>query len=508
MFFRVIASCLALLAFSSAAQALELDWNGVFRSDFNFVHNYQLNSSDAGNNYDSAKDAGGYYIKPAGSNNANFQSLFLKLQPKLVVNDNIYIKSEFWLGDPVFGFFGNAAPYQNSQRFYDSTYSRGSLITAQRFWGEFLTDVGTLQVGRAPLNWGLGVVWSSGEGLWDRFESTGDVVRLVSKFGAFTVIPQFVYYSAGNTFGGSCAPGTTACDPGTGNGTMSDYSLALKYDNTDEDFEGGANLIHRRSGAAQDPNSGYVGPTATTAAVSSVNYNIWDLFARKRFGKFTLAGEAPIVNGSVGGADYSTFALAAEAGYKPNDTWDFNLKAGHAGGQPNGAQGTFDSYKAFYFHPNYHLGLVMFNYALYNFHGPNTQNNPNTSSASLVSPYGDPITNANYLAMGSTLHAGDKWDFKLGFVLAKALEAAETGKTFFNKWTRTTALANGDQSKSLGWELDWGTGFQWDETFRFDLDMGLWFPGGYYKFSNQASDPNNLTTNTVFATAAKIGVKF
>jgi hypothetical protein len=511
MFFRYAATCLTLLAVASPALALELDWSGQFRSEFNFVHNYGLDSSDGATSLDPARNNGGYYILPGGSNDANFQSLFLKLQPKLVVNDNIYIKSEWWLGDPVYGFFGNAVPYQSSQRSYDSTFSRGSAITAQRFWGEFLSDIGTIQVGRAPLNWGLGTVWSAGDGLWDHYESTGDVVRLVSKFGAFTVTPQFIYYSAGNAFGGAgeVGPGP-GMSKGFGSGTLADYSLSLKYENPDEDFEGGVNLIHRLSGANQDSTSGYQGPIKNPingSYVTGINYNTWDLYAKKRFGKFTLAGEAPIQSGSIGGVEYSAFALALEGNWKPSDTFEFDVRAGHAPGQPNSDNPNLESYKAFYFHPNQHLGMVMFNYALHNFHGPNTANNPNLNATSVVSPYGNSITNANYLALGSTLHAGDKWDFKLGFAFANALESAENGKYFFNSVERklSTLKATSDQEKSLGWELDWGTGFRWDEYFRFDLDFGIWFPGGYYKFSNGTVDN---PTSAVFATSAKIGVKF
>ena len=49
----------------------------------------------------------GYYIPGGGSNNATFETLFLRLQPKVIVNDNVVIKTEFWAGSPTFGLFGN-----------------------------------------------------------------------------------------------------------------------------------------------------------------------------------------------------------------------------------------------------------------------------------------------------------------------------------------------------------------------------------------------------------------
>ena len=93
------------------ASALELDWSGQFWSEYNFIHNYAMDSSPQGISEDATRSsAGGYYVPGGGSADASFQSLFLRLRPKIVVNDNIYIKSEFWLGDPIFGMIGNAFP--------------------------------------------------------------------------------------------------------------------------------------------------------------------------------------------------------------------------------------------------------------------------------------------------------------------------------------------------------------------------------------------------------------
>jgi hypothetical protein len=514
MRFALSVTLVMLAAGMPQARALELDWSGQFRSEFNWILNYNLDSDNNGG-YDATRfGAGGYYIPGGGSKNSEFHSLFLRLKPKVVVNDNISIKSELWVGDPIFGFYGNAAPNTADQRYHNSTYSRGSVITAQRFWGEYGTDFGTLQFGRAPLHYGLGVVWNSGDGVWDKYQSTGDVVRLVAKFGSFTVVPAFITYSEGNSIGGSVNCDTTGgpfgCTPTGGTGALNDYSLQLKYENQDEDFEGGLNFIRRIAGASQD-SAGYKGPQggiwdptsapAVTPSVLGMNYNTWDIYARKRLGKLSLGGELPIVTGDVGGTEYSALAFAAEADYKASESWEFHLRGGHAPGQPNGA---LLKYRAFYFHPSYQLGNIMFHYQFANFAGPATQNNPAVGAQGLRSPYDNPIVNADYLAAGA-IASTEKWKFNLGFVYAKAGEAAVAGQPFFNHWYRRTFTANFNQGTSLGFETDWGAAFQYDEYFQFRLDMGLWFPGDFYKFSNTAVEN---ATSTVFATSAKIGVSF
>jgi hypothetical protein len=506
---------------SSSANALELDWSGQFRAEYNIIHNYTLDSSDAGNSFDAARAAaGGYYIPSGGNNTSSFQTVFLRLQPKVIVNDNIFIKSEFWLGDPVYGIFGNAVPYSTDQRQFYSNQSRGSVITAQRFWGEFLSDVGTVQVGRAPLNWGLGIVWNSGDGLWDRYESTGDTIRLISKFGAFSFMPSFVMYSAGNNVGGASAftPSTPPTAPGytisNGDGGLREYTLALKYENLDDELEGGVNFIRRLGGAAQDPLGGYLGPQARPV---SINFNIWDIYAKKRLGKFTLAAEAPITTGSLGtttgqSLDYSTFAIAGEVDWKMSDSWELLAKGGHAPGQPNSSGPIPDNFRAFFFNPAYRLGLIMFNYQLASFYGPNTQNNPNVGAQYLRSPYDNPIVNANYLLVNPMFHT-DKWTFDLKFIYAAADKTAANGSYFYNTLTRSVSpkAAVEDQGSTIGFETDVGATFQWDEYFQFRLAAGFMVPGSFWKFSNAvdtSGNPIENNTSTVFATSAQVGVSF
>jgi hypothetical protein len=538
----LVLSSVALLYFAPFAQAMELDWGGEFRSEYNYIKNYTLDGSTQGTQVDPVRQAaGGYYITPAGNNDANFETLFLKLQPKLVVNDNIYIKSEFWLGDPIYGFYGGGTPYSMDQRYYNSTYSRGATITAQRMWADFLTDFGTVEVGRVPLQYGLGVNWNAGDGLWDHYESTGDAVRLIAKFGAFSFIPQAISYSAGNTVGGACqvnngaaGSGTAAgsCSPLPGSGGLNDYSLQVKYENPDEDLEAGVNFIRRLAGGGQDPNSGYfgvgsnsvapsAGPPVVNASVAptpltgSSAYNTYDIYAKKRAGKFNLGVEVPVASGNISGVPYSAWALAGEADWKINDPWELKLNFGHAPGQPNDSGSTPSSFKQYVFNPDYQIGLIMFNYQFHNFAGPSNQNNPNVSGANLASPYDNPISDANYLNATVLLHA-EKWTFDGSFTFARATDSCSASQPYcWNNWMHEMVpQQGGDQDKALGWEMDYGAQFQYDEYFNFRLDAGLYFPGAFYSYANTsaaqiaAGAAASNSTSTVLALVGRVAVKF
>lgn len=521
---RHLALILGWIGFGAfQASAVELDWSGQFRAESHWIYNYTM---DIGNiNTDTGRAGrGGYYIPGGGSKDAFFQAYFMRLRPSIIVNDNIYLKSEWWVGDPVFSFFGSGAPYTPDQRQYNSTFSRGSFITAQRLWAEFLSDLGTVYVGRQPLHWGLGLVWNAGNDIYDRYMSTGDAVRISSKFGAFTFSSGLIKYNMGNSIAGNCSTVsgnvnsvTGVCNSGnSGGGGVSDISIAFKYDNPDESIEMGLNFIKRIAGPNQGEGGFYgvqanpvntsTGTGGTANSPVGMNYNVWDIYGKKGLGPVTLGVEAPITSGTVGTARYKTYALAAEASWKINEPWEAHLKFGHAPGQGDINSATPDVYRAFYFHPNYHLGLIMFNYQFANFAGPNNNNSTNTGDGGARSPYDNPVVNANYLAAGGSFKA-DKWSFRANVIYAKANETAGSSAYHFNYWQRQFFLRNANQKQSndLGWEMDYGSTFRWDENFRFDLDFGWYFPGDFYQFSNTAK-PN--AASTVFAVAFKAGVTF
>jgi hypothetical protein len=505
--FAVIVSSLAWAA-SHSAQALELDWGGQFRAENHFIYNYNMDSANLLPD-PTRSAAGGYYIPGGGSQIANFQTLFMRLNPNVIVNDNIFIKSEWWVGDPVFGVFGNGTPYSADQRQWLSTFTRGAPISAQRFWAEILTDIGTVQVGRAPLDWGLGLVYHSGNGVWDRYMSTGDLLRMVTKFGAFSFIPQVVHYGAGNTIGGACYGSGATCSPVLGSGDAYDFSIAFRYDNTDEDFDAGVIYTKRLTGSAQDPVSGYLGVGtvgATTQPVGSANINLWDLYGKKRLGNFHFGVEVPIVSGQVSSINYTTFAVAAEVKWNITDSWSVWMKGGYAPGQNSFTQGgTQADLSVFYFHPNYRLGMIMFNYQLASFAGPQTQNNPNLPQTALASPFYNPITNAYYGLLGGAWKPFSKLEVHTGVIAAGAPQVAQAGQTFFNHWERRFVNASFNQSNFLGVETDLGATYRWDEHFDLRLDLGLWVPGQFYAFSNTATQ-NQL--QPIFAGQLGLGITF
>jgi len=471
----------------SSAWALDLDWHGQFRAEENVIYGFTNGVSAPANNN------GGYTIPNSGDSPATFQNLFLRLNPRVLVNDNVTVHTDLWVGTPDQSFFGSDGRSTGTRSYY-STTTGNAAISAHTLFAEVATDFGTVRVGRLPLNWGLGLVWNSKDDGTDRLPSSGDGISMTTKLGAFSVSPAIIkYVDQNNNPGALAAPNYNA--------GVTDYTISLTYKNDDEQVDLGILFLRRIAGI----NSNVLSPftvTSDSATTQTVNtysyaYNIWDFYAKKRAGVFTISAEVPLVNGTVSGIDYSTVAGAVKAVAKAGEHWSFSADIGSASGQTNGQNGaTPGDFSAFSFSPDYRPGFILFNYNLYNI------------AVASGSPYNDPVTNAKFLALGAKYTTG-KWSHAFQGLYALADQTADgvAGNIYFNSRDGHYETEDGSpaQSNKLGFELDYGLGYQWDESIRFGLETGLYFPGAYYDFNNT---PTPNTHSTVFASNFNVLVKF
>lgn len=470
----------ASIVFTSNAHALTVDWSGYFRADNNHVRNYVLEGNKA----------------------TTFSSVYFKLKPKVLVNDNVIIKSEWNIGDPVYGFLGRSTPSEDRNNPFSS--GRGSFpISAARIWMDVHTDFGTLQAGRAPFHWGLGAIFNSGDAPFDRFQSTSDTIRLVSKFGYLSLMPIYAKNSMGRSLGGARNPSTNAIVDGADD--VTDYGLGLSYDNPEEDLQAGG-LYYKRN--AQDQQSAYyypAGQTTYNAGANGMNLKLFNFFAKKSWNRFELGAEVPIYRGEIGDMNgigkrntYSATALAVETALK-FDTWKHSLKFGTVPGQGPATTGNRgQSFSAMEFHRAYKLGLILFNYNLGYFGANNPDSVPGNAAAgdSVVSAYDANISNAKYV-MFATEKKWEQWSLGLGAVWAQANQVAKTGSDAYNHRARRWFTATANQGESIGIEVDLGTRYNWDDSITFGADFGMLFPGDHLKFVDSVT--NQGVNKKVFA---------
>ena len=470
----LIPSVLTVGFLSPDAQALDFDWQGQFRAETNTIFGY----SNAPATPPAATT--GYSVPLNGDTPANFQNLFLSLKPRILVNDNVSIHGDLWFNAPDTGLFGSNAPTNPS---FSNTTTGNALLSARAFFTEVATDFGTFRIGRMPLQYGLGLVWNSDSGRRSRLPSFGDAMTLVTKLGAFKFSPIFVKYAQQGPAG--------ATNPALNSG-ITDYALSLSYTNDDEQLDVGLLFLRRLAGQ----NSGVIDPFGTTptppASLSTAGYayNLWDFYAKKKSGIFTVAAEVPIASGLIASQVYSTVAGAVKARADLSENLNVKLNVGSASGQSNSTS----KFTAFYFHHDYRPGLLMFNY--------NYLNIANGSG----SFYNNPVTNARFLSLGGEYSSG-KFSHEVLGLFGMADQTADGVNPYFNSWSGHFQPDAGGivQEKGLGFELDYSLGYDWDEFTRFGIDTGLYFPGSFYKFSG-SSTPN--TIKTVFGAQFGMTVKF
>lgn len=488
------------------AQAISLDWNGYFRADNTYLRNYQMDNSTPGNT--TIPSAGGEFISGEGSKSTTFTTFFAKIKPTILVNDNVIIHTEWNIGDPVTGFFGRNVDFDQNNN--PASTRKGELtVEAARLWMDLHTDFGLLQIGRAPMQWGLGVIFNKGDGVFDRYQSTSDTIRLTSKFGNFSIMPLFSKVAVGKNIAGSQDATGAVLD---GSDDVSDYGLGIKYHNEENELEAGF-LFYKRSADNQQDSFFFphTGAAAATTGSNGLSLRLLDLYVRKTWYRLTVGAEVPFYSGDIGDANgvgqrnsYKATGLAGEVSLN-FDRWKHLLKFGIAPGQEpvtTGARGT--DFGAMYFHRNYKLGEILFNYNLGGF----GSNNPDSiTAANLRSPYDASISNAKYLMLG-TENQGEHWSWSVGFVYAKASETAQAGKDFYiHRLKRySTAAAVEDQGDSLGFEIDLGAGYKWDDNIQFGADIGMFFPGDFFEFDNTLFRSN--AADSVFSFKLSAGVAF
>lgn len=506
----LVSASLAALVSAPSAGALTLDWSGYFRASHDLVHDYQMNKLEP--SY-SSMGGQGEDIPGQGDRMATFSTMFMKLKPKVLVNDNIIIHSEWNVGDPIYGFFGRGVP-QDDRNNILSTGKDSMSISAARLWLDVHSDFGTIQVGRAPMHWGLGVVFNSGDNPFDRYQSTSDTIRLISKFGYLSLMPLYAKNSMGSSLAGTVNPTTGVINASEVNrhDDVTDYGLALRYDNPEEDLDAGV-LYYKRN--ASDTQNSYYYPTTSSVYASGangINLRLFDFYAKKTWRRFELGAELPIYNGEIGDVNsvsarnqYKTTALAVEAALK-YDTWKHGIKLGTAPGQSSATTGARGgTFSAFQFHRSYKLGMLLFNYNFRNFGVANPDSVPNAAGSytltRAVSPYDAAITNAKYVMLYSEKH-WEQWGMNFGLVWAQANEVAQSGKDAYNHETHQWFTSVANQAKGMGIEADYGVRYNWDENISFGADIGMLFPGDYFKYINSATQQSPANTVTGLSISA------
>jgi uncharacterized protein (TIGR04551 family) len=323
----------------------------------------------------------------------------LRLDPEIVISDNLRVMSEIFLLDNlVLGSTSNAYAMQPGgtgptgytfaspgNRFAPIgllTTTQGpptagingttNSIAVQRVWAEYMTPVGQLRFGRMPGHWGLGMVENSGDTLDSDYQTTLDRIQFVSGLPSMDLYfgGSWDFPSSGPTsataydiYGGQPYNTCNLCNVNQWSAFVAHRTNSeiqrLKLSRGDFVINGGVYATFRNQEIdVQDSTTPYTLDTAATN-LGLQTRQAWvftpDLWFQLLWGKLRFELEAATMNGNIGGSNLNQsdtlapvgirqYGLVTQTEFKAiEDKLDLQFGFGWASGDPyatnNGVNG-------------------------------------------------------------------------------------------------------------------------------------------------------------------------
>ena len=421
------------------------------------------------------------YNKPnLGVPNTNDSKTFLSaralLEPKLVIDDHFSLKSQWsLLTSPNFTPNGTQALGQGQGGYIFGDPNTIGLFLS-RVWLEWISDFGLVRIGRMPVSWGYGLIWDSGDDIWDNYQTTWDRLEYRLQLGHLV---------------GALAYSKPYKLSVLGNESDQDiYTAYIRYDNPEDEIEGG--ILGQREVRSGSPsaimgmaNPYHIGisqpnlpPIAVQGPYPTADY-IVDVYLKKTVDQFSFGGEVAWVTGT--GITPTNGPVPVNAlGAMANITYDnHSIKAFldflYASGDSNLSGGHMNGFVLL--HRNRSPGLILGRELLGNYTG-------NTAGMGSLVYYGAPNTFSGvyYFRPGFRVDWSETWG--TGIEVLVAQKAATLGPA---------------DPANLGVEVDLGVDHAFYKNFDAGLDLGYLFAGAGLGASSGVG---------VFAVRGTVAVKF
>ena len=478
----------ASLFLNSTVNAGDIEWSGLYRIEGNRIENSELRGG--------RKRHLGYGLT------------HLVLRPKITAGDGLTIYGQFNIfnnptdypnsqmgqvfGSGVRTVAKNATTSQNDSNAISRT-QKAEAIDVTQLYLTYNQEYGQLIVGRAPLQFGLGMTYSAGRGLFDHWYDTRDLVGYKIVMGNMWILPMF-----GRPSGGTI----------NNSDNIDEYMAQLQYENPESDLELGIFYSMRTSGdqgsdAPLGTAAGEVlGGTGATLG-SGINTKTVNIFAVRDNERFRLGMEASFMSGESGvntvsgeKVTWGGFGIATEFEYRPESSkWKWGLKAGAASGDDPNSDAKFEG---FTFNRNYDVAMLMFNHPLGQDDFLRTKlvtgnRFDNATDKNINKADVEAISNVIYVAPTARYAFSDRWTWD---------------NTLVTGWISTNPIIGTSVSKDLGFEFDTTLTFMPRKGVAWVNQLGLLFPGAAWKGGPAAGGGNTYDSAFAYGFSTKAAISF
>ena len=451
-----------LASISCQASAMSVDWTGNYRFEYTEVDKTSLDSP--------------------GLRKAYILN-HLSLSPKIIAADGVNIVGKFEIlpndqypdsqAGQAFGKGPSKAATNGASSSKDDSAVAGnkqgsSTIQVSQLYLNLNQEYGALLVGRAPLEFGLGITHSAGNGAFDHWYDTHDMIGYKVLVGNLSIMPIF-----GRVYDYSVSQGRD----------VQDMIWDVEYNNAET--ESAIGIMHQTRTANLEANDA---PAAALGGSTGVVNGYWktqhvNVFIARGFEAVKIRVEAGFESGSTGvtrgteGVNLGGYGLAFEADFpKADSRWHSVLRMGMASGDnPSTA-----NYEGFHFSRNYDVAFLLFNHPLGRYDllrsGAQRSSDRRASCATApCSPYSsdealdeEVISNATFISPKFDYSMSDKWEWT-------------NRVTWAQLQTNPLSDQGIDVTKDLGFEWDTGFVYRPNDKIQWVNEIGLLFPGAAWQ---------------------------
>ena len=474
MFLKAFVSVFLLSLGLSSAQSLaaDLEWSGTYRAEGLFLKNSE----------------------GSGGREKDYGLHHLILRPKIVASDNLTIYSQFHLfnnagfqSSQLGQFFGSGPQSGTADSAFDSTtlsdQNRSESILISQLYLSMTQEFGNLVVGRVPLQFGLGMTHNAGNGLFDHWFDSRDIVGYKVIMGNLSFLPMI----------GKKHEGTL-----NSNDDVSSYMIQAQYDNYETNLSMGVfyEMNNANDQAPLGPSTTFPNADPAQTIGSAMSEKQWNVFVLKNTDEMRIGLEGSFQSGDVGLRDTSGqpiawdgFGVAAEFEYRPKESlWKYGAMAGYASGDD---PATTNTYEGYVFDRNYDIAFLMFNHQLGQADLLGTRGygggGRTLASGGNQQPDVEAVSNAMYFAPYSRYKWSDTWSI---------------GAKVTAGYLVQNPLVGQDVAKDLGFELDLSLEYAPKEGIRWVNEFGYLFSGDALSAGNQFDNGN------IYGVISKAAISF